>query len=66
MFVIERDLYLLGICETQGQFIAMHTQLHRVTKRRKLLQSHLCTGYHTHVEEVLPKRSLAAHLEDGG
>ena len=66
LFAIQTDLNLLCIGESQGQFVTVNTQFHRVSKRRELLQRHLSSGYHTHIEEVLPKRSFTTNLEDGG
>ena len=59
-------LYLPGICQAECQLIAVNTQLHRVTHRRKLLQHYLSTGYYTHVQEMLSQSTCSTHLGDNG
>ena len=56
----------LRVGQSQGQFIAMNPQFHRVAEGCIFLQRNLRAGYHTHVEEMLPKCSLTTHIEDGG
>ena len=59
------NFYLLGICQTHGQCISLNGEFHRVAKGCILLQCHLGSGNHAHVEEVLTECSFATHLEDG-
>ena len=59
-------LYLLSVGESQGQFVAVDAQFHRVAEGCELLQRHLCAGNHAHVEEMLTECAFAANLEDDG
>ena len=48
-----------GICQTQGQLVAVDAKLHRVAHRCKFYQGDLCAGNDTHVQEVLTQGAFA-------
>ena len=60
------DLDLIGLRQTQGQFVAMYLHLHRVAHGGQLHHRYLRAGDHAHIQKMLAQRTLAAHLADHG
>ena len=56
------DFFRVG--KTQGQFIAVDAQLHRIAQRCQLCHGDLCAGDHAHVQEMLTQGSLAPDRRD--
>ena len=56
----------LRICQAQRQFIAVNPQLHRIAHGRIFHHRHVALRNQSHIQKVLPQRTLAAHPADHG
>ena len=54
-------LNVLGVGQAQRQFVAMHSELHRVAKRRQLHQLHIGTRDEPHIQKMLTQLVLATN-----
>ena len=55
------DLYLLCIMFSERKLITMNAELDRIAHRSVLNESHLHTGDNSHVQKVLPQRTLSSY-----
>jgi len=55
---------LICISKTQGQFISMDLQFHRISHRSQLYHGHFCSRYHAHIQKMLAQCSVTANGPD--